>query len=208
MPTPVSALCLGATLALVVLVGTRTRLTRTTGGRVLAFIALFVLPIAAGLAGFSRHMERAQSTSFCLSCHVMEGYGKSLRIDDRSYVPAHHFQNKLIPREQACFTCHTTYTMFGDYSAKLRGLRHLYVQYLGTVPKPEEIKLYDRYSNRECLHCHLGSRQFEEGAAHAKVPGLMDRVKADQQSCISSGCHEFIHDVGSLKDQQFWKGAQ
>jgi hypothetical protein len=27
----------------------------------------------------------------------------------------------------------------------------------------DAIRLYDPYNNRECLHCHLGARSFEEG---------------------------------------------
>ncbi len=183
----------------------RADFTRSREGKVLAFLGLAVLPVAAVFEGFSAHMERGQSTEFCLSCHVMSDFGRSLRIDDPSYIPAQHFQNNRIPRERACYTCHTDYTMFGGVSAKLRGLRHLQVQYLGTIPKPEEIKLYYPYQNRECLHCHAGARRFEEGSAHHKTPDLLVRAKSGQLSCLSSGCHEFIHDVGSLKDATFWK---
>ena len=87
----------------------------------------------------------------------------------------------------------------------MHGLRHLWVQYAGTVPKPEAIKLYEAYNNRECLHCHLSARRFEEASAHHKTPDLLAAVKSAKQSCLSSGCHEFIHDVGSLKDATFWK---
>ena len=62
----------------------------------------------------------------------MEAHGKSLYIDDPTYVPAAHFQNNRIPKEQACFTCHTNYTMFGDVYGKIRGLQHIYVYYLKT----------------------------------------------------------------------------
>jgi nitrate/TMAO reductase-like tetraheme cytochrome c subunit len=169
-----------------------------------------MLPAIAAKQGFDEHMEKAKTTTFCLSCHIMEPYGQSLRIDDPSFVPAMHFQNHLVPTDQTCFTCHTTYTMFGDYQAKLRGLRHLYVQYLGTRPKPEDIKLYVPYNNRECLHCHDGMRKFEEAAPHRRDPGMMERMKSNLLSCTSSNCHEFVHDVGDLKDYTLWKpvGAQ
>ena len=82
------------------------------------------------------------------------------------------------------------------------------MQYLGVIPKPENIKLYQSYNNRECLHCHLAARRFEEASAHRKIPELLNQVKSGQKSCLSSGCHEFIHDVGSLKDAKFWKENQ
>src|ERR1700674_132718 len=205
MPAWVISLFVAGAAVLALVVGLRARLSRSREGKVLAFVALFILPIAAAALGFAEQMDRAQSTTFCLSCHVMTDYGRSLYVDDPSYVPARHFQNNRIPRDHACYTCHTTYTMFGGVTAKMHGVRHLYVQYLGTIPKPEEIKLYEPYNNRECLHCHLGARRFEEVSSHKKDPELLTRVKAGRQSCLSSGCHDTVHDVASLKDATFWK---
>lgn len=194
-----------ATLLLVLLVGFRTWVTRSESGKTLAFVALLVLPVASVWGGFSIHMERATSRTFCVSCHVMNDFGRSLYVDDRSYLPAAHFQNNRVPREKACYTCHTDYTMFGGVNAKIRGLRHLYVQYLGTIPKPEDIKLYTPYNNRECLHCHQGSRRFEEVSGHRKTPEQLGEMISGKRSCLSSGCHDIMHDVGSLKDATFWK---
>ena len=196
--------CLAA-LVIALYVGFRAELTRSREGKILAFVALFGLPVMAAWTGFSEHMDLAQSTQFCLSCHVMGDYGRSLYIDDPSYVPARHFQNNRIPRDRACYTCHTEYSMFGGVKAKARGMRHLWVQYVRGAPKPEAIKLYDPFPNSECLHCHLGARRFEEGSAHNKIPNLLSQVKSNQRSCVSSGCHEFVHDVASLKDATFWK---
>jgi len=200
-------LCLAAAV-IALYVGFRVQLTRSREGKILAFVALFALPVMAAWTGFSEHMDRAQSTQFCLSCHVMGDYGRSLYIDDPSYVPARHFQNNRIPRDRACYTCHTEYSMFGGVKAKARGMRHLWVQYVRGAPKPEAIKLYDPFPNSECLHCHLGARRFEEGSAHNKIPNLLNQVKSNQRSCVSSGCHEFVHDVASLKDDTFWKEKQ
>ena len=46
---------------------------------------------------------------------------------------------------------------------------------------------------------------FEEGSAHIKVPDRLSLIKSNKLSCVSSGCHEFVHDVASLKDDSFWK---
>ncbi len=97
--------------------------------------------------------------------------------------------------------------MFGGLKAKLGGLKHIYVYYLGNPPKPEDIKLYEPYNNRECLHCHAGARSFEEGAVHAADPELLPALKANKVSCMSSGCHQVVHDVGTLGEQKFWQGA-
>src|SRR3954452_7163327 len=106
MPAAFTAALLALSVILVLGVGVRASVTRTREGKILAFVALLVLPSISMWAAFSEHMERATSTQFCLSCHVMEGYGKSLKVDDRSYVPARHYQNNLISRDHACYTCH------------------------------------------------------------------------------------------------------
>jgi cytochrome c-type protein NapC len=204
-PTLLETLFIAIALALAVLLAARTELTRARGGKILAFVVLFIVPVLAVALGFSEHMQRAESTQFCLSCHVMHDFGQSLYVDDPSYIPAKHFQNNLVPRDHACYTCHTEYSMFGGVKAKARGMRHLWVQYVRGAPKPEAIKLYDPFPNSECLHCHLGARRFEEGSAHNKIPNLLSQVKSSQRSCVSSGCHEFVHDVASLKDATFWK---
>jgi cytochrome c-type protein NapC len=202
------ALFVAMTGVLALVVGFRARLTRSREGKILAFVALLILPVLSVWGGFSEQMERAQSTSFCLSCHVMTDHGRSLRVDDPSYLAARHFQNNLVPRDHACYTCHTDYAMFGGFTAKIRGVRHLAVQYLGRIPQPDQIKLYQPYNNRECLHCHLGARRFEEASPHNRTADLLPRVKAGQTSCLSSGCHDIVHDVGSLKDATFWKGER
>ena len=182
----------------------RPELTRARGGKIFAFMALCGLPALAMWAGVNEHLERSTSTQFCLSCHVMAGFGKSLYVDDKSYIPAVHFQNHFVPTDHACFTCHTDYTLFGDYKAKWRGVHHVLVQYLGKIPKPEEIKLYTAYNNRECLHCHAGMREYEEASSHHKNPEMLSQAATNQLSCISSGCHDTVHDVATLKDATFW----
>lgn len=197
----VLALLTLVTIALAALVALRPALTAARGGKVLAFLALLVLPLAMTALGLSSHMERSKSTEFCLSCHVMEPYGKSLRVDDAGFVPASHFQNNRVPRDKACFTCHTDYTMFGDAKAKLRGLRHVYVYYLAGAP--EKISLYEPYNNRECLHCHAGARSFEESELHVEI---RDELRTNQTSCLE--CHDVVHEVDQLAGKPLWKEAR
>ena len=205
IPVWVVAAAVLATVGLVVIVGFHAKVTRAREGKVLAFVVLFLLPLGAMSLGFSQHMTHAQSTQFCVSCHVMSEHGKSLYVDNANYVPARHFQNNLVARDSACYACHSDYTMFGGVRAKIRGLRHLFIEYLGTIPAPEDIQLYEPYQNANCLHCHLGARQFEEGAVHRSVPGLLERVKAGKQSCLSAGCHSSVHAVADQKNQKFWE---
>ena len=182
----------------------RPGITVTQGGKILAFLILFCLPILCIGMGFSSELERSKSTEFCLSCHIMEPYGQSLRVDDPSYLAGAHFQNHRVPADEACYTCHTNYAMFGSFKAKMAGLRHVYIFYLTKPPAPENIKLHEPYNNRECLHCHLGARSFEQGAVHNADPDLLPAVKANKLSCVSSGCHEVVHNVGTLAKAKMW----
>jgi cytochrome c-type protein NapC len=190
---------------LVALLAFRPSVTSTQGGKMFAFVVLFLLPLLCMAMGVTSEVERSKSTQFCLSCHIMEPYGHSLRVDDPNYLAAAHYQNHRVPADSACYTCHANYAMFGSVRAKLHGLRHVYIQYFGNPQPP--LHLYDAYNNRECLHCHLGARSFEEGAVHNADPDLLAAVKSNQTSCISSGCHDTVHKTSQLNKMKFWKGT-
>lgn len=190
-----------AAIALIALVTLRPSLTAARGGKILAFFAFLVLPVLATAMGLSAHLEQSKSTEFCLSCHVMQPYGRSLQVDDESWLPAQHYQNNRIPRDHACFTCHTDYTLFGDAKAKLRGLRHVYVYYLGEIP--EKIQLYEPYNNRECLHCHAGARTFESSDLHKEMRADLG---SNATSCME--CHDAVHNVDEVAGKPLWKEAK
>jgi cytochrome c-type protein NapC len=129
----------------------------------------------------------------------MEPYGQSMLVEDEDALPAAHFQNRRVDRDHACFTCHTNYTLFGDYKAKIGGLRHVYIYYLGTIPK--KIELYEPYKNRECLHCHDGGRKFVD--AHGEdLPAL----RSNETSCLD--CHDSVHDVAHVAAAKKWTGGK
>ena len=205
LPTPGALLIalLLISLILIAIVVFRPAITNSREGKILAFMAFLILPVLCMIWGASEHIDRSKQTQFCLSCHVMEPYGKSLYVDDPAYVPAAHYQNHRIPVEEACYTCHTDYALYGGLRAKMEGLQHIYVQYLGTIPNT--ITLYKPYNNRECLHCHLGARSFESNPIHQAI---MDSIKSNQMSCVTSGCHDTVHNVASLDHVKFWSSVQ
>lgn len=194
---------LAITAIVVALVVLRPGLTAVRGGKILAFFGFLIFPVVASMLGFESHIERSKETSFCLGCHIMAPYGKSLYVDDPSYIPAAHFQNARVPRDQACYTCHTDYSLYGGFKSKIRGLHHIYAQYLSTPQQP--IKLYHPYNNRECLHCHLGARSFEQGAVHNADPQTMIDIKSNKLSCVSSGCHDSVHNISKASQVKYWK---
>ena len=187
-----------AAVGLLVAVGKRPELLERVRGRLLGMVAFAMLPGLVLAGGLGSHLERSKTTSFCLSCHVMEPYGKSLLVDDSERLAAAHFQNRRIDREHACYTCHTTYTMYGPVKAKVAGLRHIWRYYVAGYP--EKLELREPYQNRECLHCHGGARSYEESDAHAD--DLAD-LAANKTSCLE--CHSEAHGVDSLATSPAWK---
>ena len=186
------------TIGLIIFIFFNPKLKGFASGKVLVFITFLILPVLIIIFSTAYQYTNSKSTQFCLSCHVMQPYGKSLLIDDQSYIPAHHYQNNLIPQKNACFTCHTTYTLFGDIKAKLRGLTHFFKYYFGE--KYENIKLRTPYNNRECLHCHGESRSFQEGKTHNYI---IDRLNTNEESCLT--CHGPFHSVEILDKTKLWQ---
>jgi cytochrome c-type protein NapC len=167
-------------------------------GRRVLLVAAVLLPVAASAGSFKAGVEESSRTRFCLSCHEMQAYGKSLFADNRKALPAVHFQDRLLDRENACYTCHTDYALFGDFRAKLNGLRHVYVHYLGKVP--EKIQLYQAFSNQNCLHCHEDARSFRESPPHR---GVSAQITSGELSCLK--CHTVAHDMGAVHEGRFWQ---
>ena len=169
-----------------------------TVGRVVLLIAIVALPLLLSAANFSYGVSESSSTRFCLSCHEMQNHGKTLFADNRQALAAVHYQNRLVDRQTACYSCHKDYAMFGDVTAKLNGLRHVWAHYVTGVPK--KIELYQPYPNSNCLHCHDDARRFVDGAAHRPV---LDALYAGTTSCLS--CHRVAHDLAKVEAGELWQ---
>lgn len=180
------------------------QLAKAHGGRVLLMMSLLVLPVLLMGIGVTQSLRQSQDKEFCTSCHEMQVYDTSLRIDDPEYIPAVHYQNRLVPHETACYTCHTDYTLYGDLSAKFTGFKHVLVHFFGDVPEPGEIELYSPYPNDNCLKCHRGSRRFEKKSSHKEDGLTIEALYANEKSCIADGCHDRIHDIARIGGADIW----
>ncbi len=195
-----------ASVGLVLIFGRYEQLRVATGGPVLLLLCSILLPISAAMMGVASGVERSQRTDFCATqCHEMAPFAKSLTVDDSEYLAATHVQRGLVPRDRACYTCHTDYAMFGGLKAKLNGFRHVLVHYLGQVPEHPE--LYAPYDNANCLHCHEGTRAFLKVKAHAKGEGFA-ALRAGGKSCVSAGCHDVVHATSTLDDVDIWQPVE
>src|SRR5690606_25698808 len=59
------------------------KLPATRGGWIAIGLVVCALPALASTLGTSYAVTASSSTEFCLECHEMEDYGRSLFIDDR-----------------------------------------------------------------------------------------------------------------------------
>lgn len=174
------------------------QLVSSRSGRLALLTAAAVLPVAITAAAMGTGIKQSSRTEFCLSCHEMETYGQTLFADNPRALAAAHYQNRRISRDETCFSCHTDYAMFGDFKAKLNGLRHVWVHYLGTIPKRPH--LYQPYPNYNCLHCHEDARRFVEAPVHASI--LTD-LQTGKTSCLV--CHTVAHDHQAVADRRLWQ---
>ena len=83
-PQTLVFLLIGASILLILVVVLRPSITVSREGKILAFMALFIVPVITACVGASQHLERSEQTQFCLSRHIMEPYGRSLCVDDPS----------------------------------------------------------------------------------------------------------------------------
>jgi cytochrome c-type protein NapC len=198
LPGPiVAALAVGVAIALLLVRGAPA-IARHTWGRVVLLAGLLVMPLLISAANLHAGVTESSQTRFCLSCHEMQRHGMSLFADDRRALAAVHYQNRLIDRDQTCYSCHKDYAMFGDVKAKLNGLRHVWAHYSGRIP--EKLALYEPYKSSNCLHCHDDARRFVEAPAHKPV---VASLYAGTTSCLS--CHTVAHDMKKVEANQLWQ---
>ncbi len=198
LPVPlIVALLAGVAIVALLLFGAGTLAANTTG-RLVLLVGLVALPLLLSAGNISYGVRESSTTHFCLSCHEMQRHGKSLFADNKQALAAVHYQNRLVDREVVCYSCHKDYAMFGDVTAKLNGLRHVWAHYVAGVPK--KIELYHPYPNSNCLHCHDDARRFVEGVAHRPI---VKELYAGSTSCLS--CHRVAHDMAKVDAGELWQ---
>ncbi len=168
----------------------------------LAFLAFAVFPVLYAFGVMKQDMNSMKQVDFCGSCHVMTPYVASLTFDDDEPLSSVHFRNNYVPQETACYSCHTSYAMFGGVKAKAQGLRHVWV-YL-TDSEKDSIALYEPYDNDNCLHCHGSSERFQKNKKHLKEENFLEKVRSVKKSCLAAGCHDLAHYSESEESEEEW----
>lgn len=148
--------------------------------------ALAVAPLLLVMATVELSFKRAESVTFCSSCHTMTPWVEDMRDPASDALAARHFRNRWIAHDQ-CYTCHVDYDFLGPVQAKIDGVRHIVAYYTG-LGVGRSIRLYKPFPNENCLQCHELALGFVKNPIHAK---RMPQIQANQLSCIK--CHKEIH---------------
>jgi hypothetical protein len=155
--------------------------------------AAVLLPVVAyGLA--SLHMlEGSKQVAFCGSCHVMTPVLNSVQGNDGSLASIHYARG-LVPHEEACFTCHSGYGIWGGVDAKMAGVMHMVRTATGWYTLP--LTLNGTFDIDSCLGCHAFAPSFRAVEAH-QDPDLQKQLLSHEISCTGT-CHPAAHPDSAL----------
>jgi cytochrome c nitrite reductase small subunit len=153
--------------------------------RLVALMALIVLPAGAVLLANYHTFEGVHEVRGCASCHVMLPMVNDLRDPGSETLAARHYKNKWIAENQ-CYHCHSDYGLGGNLEAKMTGFRHLARYTTRTYQEP--IKARVKFDNNNCLHCHEDTPKWVAVESH--VESRKD-LAANQMTCLD--CHGEAH---------------
>ena len=153
--------------------------------RLVALMALIVLPAAAVFLANYHVFEGVHEVRGCASCHVMLPMVNDMRDPESGTLAARHYKNRWIGEDQ-CYHCHSDYGLGGNLEAKMTGFRHLARYTTRTYHEP--IKARVRFDNKNCLNCHEGTPRFEAVQSHATA-----HVKLVENQMICLNCHGQAH---------------
>jgi nitrate/TMAO reductase-like tetraheme cytochrome c subunit len=137
------------------------------------------LPTTSIMLGMVLVFERAERVEFCGSCHrAMQAYVRDIENPKSESLAAIHYKNRYIPRNQ-CYTCHTSFGLFGTAQAKIAGVIDVAKYYTGNFHFP--LRMREPYPNDECLKCHYDSIRW--GARHQDVKNELVVGESRCQDC-------------------------
>jgi nitrate/TMAO reductase-like tetraheme cytochrome c subunit len=184
----IATLVLGGALVLYSLVRFRGRV-QSAGSWGLLIAGVLVVPSISTMFGTLLVFERAERVEFCGSCHkAMQVYVDDMENPLSESLAAVHYRNRYIPRNQ-CYTCHTSFGLFGTVQAKVAGIIDVHKYYTGSFRR--QIQMREPYRNDDCLKCHSGSIKWSSNHTGSK-----DLIFAGKTTCLE--CHGRFHPAHTL----------
>lgn len=152
-----------------------------------------LLPVAAYAVASLYVLEGSRKPSFCGSCHVMTPLLASVRGDDGSLASTHYARG-LVPHDQACYTCHSGYGIWGGVDAKMAGVMHMIRTVTGRYELP--LKTHGPFDIDSCLGCHAHAPAFRAVADHQN-PDVQKQLLSHELTCTGI-CHATAHPESAL----------
>ena len=137
--------------------------------------ALTVLLIGSAIAG----VRVTSRPGFCLSCHEMQ--------------PLHGNWKRGSHAEVSCVECHVDATLSGQVTAKLNGLRQVYVHFTRPV---DLAKVQTSVPSARCVRCHDTSDALKLGLRVATAHNKHREAKLDCTVCHLTTGHSRQRFVG------------
>src|SRR5262245_45847922 len=159
--------------------------------RLVALLALIVLPATAVLLANYHTFEGVHEVRGCASCHVMLPMVNDMQDPKSETLAALHYKNRWIADDQ-CFHCHSDYGLGGNLEAKMTGFRHLARYTTRTYQEP--IKARVKFDNNNCLHCHEKAPKWVAVEGH--VEALPD-LTTNKTTCVE--CHGDPHPTAAQR---------
>ena len=153
--------------------------------RLVALLALIVLPATAALLANYHTFEGVHEVRGCASCHVMLPMVNDMLDPGSETLAALHYKNRWIADDQ-CYHCHSDYGLGGNLEAKMTGFRHLARYTTRTYQEP--IKSRVKFDSNNCLHCHEKAPKWVAVEFH--IESLQD-LRTNKTTCVE--CHVAPH---------------
>jgi hypothetical protein len=155
-------------------------------------LAAILLSVGAYGFGALLVVEDSKQIVFCGSCHVMTPIVESLK--DNESLASIHFVSGRVPHDEACYTCHSGYGIWGGINAKKAGVMHMVHAVNGNYDLP--LKLADRFDISSCLNCHAQAERFRVVEAHQPLD-VQEALMSGEMSCTGL-CHPSAHPESAL----------
>jgi cytochrome c nitrite reductase small subunit len=159
--------------------------------RLVALLALLVLPATAVLLANYHTFEGVHEVRACASCHVMLPMVNDMQDPASETLAALHYKNRWIADNQ-CYHCHSDYGLGGSLEAKMTGFRHLarYTTRTYHVPITSRVK----FDNNNCLHCHEKAPKWVAVESHTEA---LPDLTTNKTTCVE--CHGDPHPTAAQR---------
>lgn len=159
--------------------------------RLVALLALIVLPATAVLLGNYHTFEGVHEVRGCASCHVMLPMVNDMLDPGSETLAALHYKHRWIADNQ-CYHCHSDYGLGGNLEAKMTGFRHLARYTTGTYQEPIQARV--KFDSNNCLHCHEQAPKWVAVESH--IEALPD-LRTNKLTCVE--CHGDPHPTAAQR---------